>query len=70
MEALGVPLEEVVAFGDGNNDVEMLRMVGLGVAMCNGTEVAKNSAKRITAYPNTMGGLGREVMTLREEGVF
>ena len=32
---LGVDLEEVIAFGDNLNDVEMLRSAGLGVAMGN-----------------------------------
>ena len=32
-EALGVPLDETMAFGDGLNDVEMFKTVGYGVAM-------------------------------------
>jgi Cof subfamily protein (haloacid dehalogenase superfamily) len=32
---IGVPLEDVIAFGDGPNDVEMLEACGLGVAMGN-----------------------------------
>ena len=31
--ALGVPLDETMAFGDGLNDVEMFKTVGYGVAM-------------------------------------
>lgn len=29
-------LNEVIAFGDSGNDVEMIKSVGLGIAMCNG----------------------------------
>ncbi len=41
---LGVPLEEVVAFGDGDNDKEMLSYAGLGCAVKNAKEIAKNAA--------------------------
>ncbi|WP_127849083.1 Cof-type HAD-IIB family hydrolase [Lacticaseibacillus hulanensis] len=34
-QILGVDLAEMVAFGDGGNDLEMLREVGDGVAMAN-----------------------------------
>jgi len=33
---LGIKPEETIAFGDGQNDVEMLKTAGLGVAMSNG----------------------------------
>lgn len=36
---------QVVAFGDGPNDVDMLKNVGLGVAMENGHQIAKRAAK-------------------------
>lgn len=48
VEQLGIERSEVMAIGDGNNDVEMLEYAGIGVAMANGTEAAKNSAKYIT----------------------
>lgn len=32
---------EAIAFGDGNNDIEMLQNVGTGVAMANGSEKLK-----------------------------
>ena len=32
---LGITLDEMAAFGDGGNDLEMLQEVGLGVAMAN-----------------------------------
>lgn len=32
----GIKLEETMAFGDGHNDVDMLKLVGIGVCMANG----------------------------------
>lgn len=39
--------EEAIAFGDGNNDIEMLKSVGTGVAMANGSEQLKKIAKNV-----------------------
>ena len=35
-ERLGIRREETLAFGDGANDVELLRTAGIGAAMSNG----------------------------------
>ena len=47
-ELLGIPIESSVAFGDEDNDLEMLRTAGVGVAMKNGTLAAKKSANIVT----------------------
>lgn len=39
--------EEALAFGDGNNDIEMLQAVGVGVAMGNGSDELKAVADDI-----------------------
>jgi hypothetical protein len=49
IERLGFDLEDVYAFGDGLNDLEMLREVGTGVAMGNGVPEAKELADFITS---------------------
>lgn len=41
-------LDTCVAFGDANNDKEMIEMVGYGVAMGNGEEDLKKVAKYLT----------------------
>lgn len=46
-ESLGVAREEVVAFGDGMNDAEMLTYAGLGVAMGNAADGLKRIADRV-----------------------
>ena len=41
-------MEETVAFGDGTNDLTMLRAAGLGVAMANAADEVKAAADRVT----------------------
>jgi len=66
--ALGIPLAEVVAFGDGENDVEMLRSAGLGVAMRNGRPQAHAAARMVTDATNDDDGVGRQLTRLLEDG--
>ncbi|WP_066066317.1 Cof-type HAD-IIB family hydrolase [Neobacillus soli] len=49
IERLGFKLKDVYAFGDGLNDLEMLREVGTGVAMGNAVPEAKALADFITS---------------------
>lgn len=44
LEHFGLKAEEAIAFGDGNNDLEMLEAVGTSVAMGNGSQDLKNIA--------------------------
>lgn len=46
-EYMGLKPEEVMAFGDGGNDVSMVRMAGTGVAMGNGNDSVKAVADYI-----------------------
>jgi Cof subfamily protein (haloacid dehalogenase superfamily) len=45
---LGIGAENSLAFGDGNNDVELLRWAGLSVAMDHGRESARQSARFVS----------------------
>jgi Cof subfamily protein (haloacid dehalogenase superfamily) len=45
---LGISDDDVYAFGDGLNDIEMLRFVKNSVAMGNAPETVKKSAKHVT----------------------
>lgn len=44
----GIALDETMAFGDGGNDIGMLRHVGLGVAMGNAADEVKAAADYVT----------------------
>lgn len=55
-QQLDCPLESVIAIGDSWNDVEMLQVAGLGVAMGNAVEPLKKVADYIT-YSNNEDGV-------------
>lgn len=44
----GYKKEEIIAFGDGHNDISMVNYAGFGVAMGNAVEELKNIADEIT----------------------
>lgn len=54
LEYYGLDKSEAIAFGDGNNDIEMLQAVGTGVAMENASEKLKAVAT------DTCGHVARE----------
>lgn len=54
-EQVGIPQEDIYAFGDGNNDREMLRMVGTGIAMGNASEAVQAEADIVTDTNNQDG---------------
>lgn len=45
---LGIDIRESMAFGDGSNDLSMLRAAGVGVAMGNGDPAVRAAADYIT----------------------
>ena len=55
---LGIPREEIMAFGDGNNDLKMLKEVGTGVAMENAIPSVKEAADYV-ALSNDEEGVAK-----------
>ena len=45
---IGVDIADTYAFGDSANDVAMLKAAGVGVAMGNGSDIAKAAADHVT----------------------
>lgn len=43
-----IDIKDTMAFGDGENDIEMLKTVGIGVAMGNSIDIVKENADYIT----------------------
>ena len=54
-ELLGIPREETVAIGDGENDIAMLRWAGLGIAMANAPDNVKAAADVIAPHCDADG---------------
>lgn len=55
---LNVPTSRIIAFGDEDNDLEMIKYAKYGVAMNNGLDELKHVANHIT-YTNNDDGIGR-----------
>ncbi|XP_062018796.1 endoribonuclease YBEY, chloroplastic-like isoform X1 [Rosa rugosa] len=49
LDHLGITAKEIMAIGDGENDVEMLELAGLGICLSNGSEKTKAVANVIGA---------------------
>ena len=63
---LGIGTGTAVAFGDGFNDLSMIRTAGIGVAMGNSVQAVLDAADRI-APGNDEDGVGRVVEELLSE---
>lgn len=58
LERLGLRLENAIAFGDNRNDLEVIRCVGIGVAMGNGEDTLKAASDYVTS-PTDQDGIQR-----------
>lgn len=54
-KSLGIAKENIIAFGDEDNDFEMIDFAGVGVAMGNAIDPLKNIANEITSSNNEDG---------------
>ena len=60
IENLGIRREELIAVGDGYNDLSMIRFAGLGVAMANAAREVQDAADYIT-WSNQEDGVAHVV---------
>lgn len=58
LEEKGIEMSECIAFGDAHNDLEMLELAGVGVAMGNAHEILKSRVQHITDT-NENDGVGK-----------
>ena len=56
-EKYDIPVEQSLAFGDGQNDLDMLNAAGAGFAMANAPEEVKAAAPFVTPVDNEHQGL-------------
>lgn len=57
---MGVPAAQVMAIGDAENDVEMIQLAGIGVAMGNASAHVKESAK-VVVGSNDQDGVAEAI---------
>ena len=57
----GIDKEQIIAIGDDNNDIEMVKNAGLGIAMKNGSQLVKDVADIITEKDNNESGVAFEL---------
>ncbi|CAM2362412.1 Cof-type HAD-IIB family hydrolase [Listeria seeligeri] len=55
LKPMGIKAENLIAFGDGHNDITMVRYAGTGVAMQNAVPELKEAANTITLSNNEDG---------------
>ncbi len=54
-ESFGIKPEEIMCIGDSNNDLEMIKNAGIGVAVGNAKEEIQKAAKMVTASHDADG---------------
>lgn len=59
---LGIAKEEIMAVGDSENDLDMIRKAGLGAAMANGEEIVREYAD-VIALSNDEDGCAKAIET-------
>ena len=61
-EYLNISNDDVIAFGDGLNDIEMIKNCGCGVALNNALDEVKKESDDITEYDNDNDGVVNYLM--------
>lgn len=67
---LDIPLQDCIVLGDGVNDVELMEIAGISIAMGNANEAVKSHADFVTST-NDQGGVAwalAQVLRLRQVG--
>ena len=66
-ETLGFELSQIAAIGDAPNDLEMLKAVGLAIAMGNASSEVKASAEWVVGT-NDEAGVAQAAQRLLDDG--
>lgn len=60
-DSLNIKPDEIISFGDDNNDLELIVNSGMGISMINGTDNCKNAARKISEFDNNNSGVSYEL---------
>jgi Cof subfamily protein (haloacid dehalogenase superfamily) len=66
---LNISLEQTIAFGDGDNDIEFLQYSGKGIVMKNGRDVCKRIADEVIEFTNDEDGVRKTLQRMEREGL-
>ncbi|WP_276958306.1 HAD family hydrolase [Faecalibaculum rodentium] len=69
-EQTGIPLSDILAFGDMDNDITMLQEAGLGICLANGSAPTKAAADTVTDFVCAEDGVGRHLQKMEQDGEF
>ena len=68
-EFLQIPMDECLAIGDGDNDIEFLQMAGWGMAVQNAThQLKENAADEILEWNNDEHAVMNALKRLDQDG--
>lgn len=65
-DAYGIDINQTIAFGDSINDIPMLEMAGIGIAMNNALNQVKASAKRVSPWTNDQNAIAKEWSLIKQ----
>ena len=68
LNKLDINKENVVAIGDGDNDIDMIKYAGCGIAMSNSPEIVKENADIVTKNSNNEDGVYYAIKELLSKG--
>ena len=63
-DSINIKPDEIISFGDDNNDIELIMNSGLGISMKNGTENVIKAGKRVSEFDNNNSGVSYELSKL------
>ncbi len=66
-QSLNIDLKDVAAFGDAENDIPMLREVGLGIAVANASDIVKKASDYVSPWTNDEDAVAREWERIKQQ---
>jgi len=64
VDSINIKPDEIISFGDDNNDIELIMNSGMGISMKNGTENVIKVGKRVSEFDNNNSGVSFELSKL------
>ena len=65
-ESIGINASQVISIGDDNNDIELIKNSGIGIAMKNATDKLKSAADYTSRFNNNESGVYHEFSEIFE----